>query len=257
MSFKILSRWNGDRSDPTKPIKFTLVTFNADVPANARRSIAWRWSTAGGSLSASQDSTSITVTTGPATSFRIKKTAFTLFDSVTVNGANVATLPGRIDMMMASGSTITPVPSATTLEEYNGPNTVRAVVMQQGALGQLRYTCRWTFHSGRSDVTVDFRLENPNPYGIFDPLIPDGQQYVEKLYLVQPLAARPQRGLDRGHAQSRRQRSLRSETELAGGPESTPGRRFHVDRDADGLPVGTERRTPVRWTSHRQAAAAR
>ena len=73
------------------------------------------------------------------------------------------------------------------LEEYAGTNTVRCVVRQRGQLGQLRFTCRWFFYSGRQDVTVDFRLENPNPYGLFAGGIPDGEQHFDMLYLVQPV----------------------------------------------------------------------
>src|SRR5262249_30623241 len=33
--FTVLSRWGGDRNDLTKPIRWMLVSFNANVPPNA------------------------------------------------------------------------------------------------------------------------------------------------------------------------------------------------------------------------------
>jgi hypothetical protein len=186
--YKVLSRWGGDRSDATKPFRWVLVSFPATVPAlgTATYRLGLGAPSVHGDLYAADHMNDIEVHTGPTTFFRIYKWQFRLFDTAVVNGTAVAG-PGHLDMVLANGSSVTPVITDTALEEYAGWQSERCVVRQRGQLGQLRFTCRWYFYSGRSDVEVDFRLENPNPYGLFSTTIPDGQVYFDSLYLVQPV----------------------------------------------------------------------
>jgi hypothetical protein len=185
--FKVLTRWDGDRNDVTKPIRWALVTFKANVPANSNSTyyIALNAPPASGAIWASDQMNQIEVHTGPNTWFRIYKWQFHLFDAAVVNGVPLVN-PGRIDFTGAAGP-IAATPTETVLEEYAGWQSVRCVVRQRGLIGQLRFTCRYYFYSGRNDVMVDFRLENPNAYGLFSTTIPDGQQYFDSLYLVQPV----------------------------------------------------------------------
>jgi hypothetical protein len=186
--FKVLTRWGGERGDLTKPIRWALVSFRATVPANSHAMyyITHGAPPAPGELWASDQMHHIEVHTGPNTWFKIYKWQFHLFEGAIVNGVSLVN-PGRIDFVSGSGPTPNVVVTETALEEYAGWQSVRCVVRQRGQIGQLRFTCRWYFHTGRSDVMVDFRLENPNAYGLFSTTIPDGQQYVESLYLVQPV----------------------------------------------------------------------
>ena len=94
--FKVLTRWGGARDDTSKPIRWALVTFNANVPANGTATYyaALGGPPAPGGLYAADLAPYIEVHTTPTTYFRISKSAFTLFDAAVVNGTPVVT-PGR------------------------------------------------------------------------------------------------------------------------------------------------------------------
>ncbi len=186
--FKVLSRWGGVRTDGSKPIRWVLVSFLADAPASSTAiyQLAWNGGNVSQGLWAAQDMNTITVNTGPTTHFTIRRNQFTVIDDAVVNGVDIAQ-PGHLDMAMANGDLVTPQVVSTDLEEYAGWPSFRAVVKQRGILGQLKYTCRWYFYWGRSDVEVEFRLENYAAYGVIDANLADGQQYFDRLYLVQPI----------------------------------------------------------------------
>ena len=57
--------------------------------------------------------------------------------------------PGPPRPHRRTGGPVTPAITETVLEEYAGYQSVRCVVRQRGQLGQLRFTCRWFFYSGR------------------------------------------------------------------------------------------------------------
>ncbi len=186
--FKVLTRWGGTRTDATKPIRWVLVSFLADAPANGNATyhlaIGTPQPTSG--LWAQQDAQTIQVHTGPSTWFTIRRNAFTLFDSAIVDGVTMAS-PGHMDFVGGAGDFPQVQVTSTELEEYAGWPSVRAVVKQTGIVAQLRFTCRWFFYWGRSDVAFEFRLENRAAYGLFDQNVADGQQYFDRIYLVQPI----------------------------------------------------------------------
>lgn len=188
--FKVLTRWGGVRTDATKPIRWMLATFRADVPANSTVEYMLALSGTGpvGTLNAVDAGSYLTVNTAPETSFRIDKNAFSVFDQVIVNGVPMTSGPGWLDFVFADGTSPVPVVTSTVLEDYAGENTLRCVIRQKGTIGPLAFTCRWTFHAGRKDVAMDFRLENPAAYGLFSNTIADGQKYFDRCFLALPIA---------------------------------------------------------------------
>ena len=183
--FKVLSRWGGDRSDVTKPIRWVLVTFPATVGASTTATYWLRTTpTLGGLLSINTTSSDIVVQTKPGTQFTIDKLAFRLFRSVLVNGSTIVAAPGGGLELTDPNGAIVPATVTETVVESSG--SVRAVLRQRGTIGALRFTCRWTFHSERADVGVDFTLENPGAYGHFFSVTP-GTSYFDSFYLRLPV----------------------------------------------------------------------
>lgn len=185
---KVLARWRGDRADTTKHLKWVQFSFPATIPANGE--VTYHLShggSIGGQLYAQQDVNEIRVFTNGNTCFKIPRLTFAPFKEATVNGVAVVNQPGFLDVRYLNGSTPTAFPTSTVLEDYKGYNTYRTTVVQKGWVGPLAYTCRWYFTSGSSDVEMDFRLENPAAYGCFSTTIADGQQYIDKLAIVQPV----------------------------------------------------------------------
>ena len=183
---KPLARWGGDRSDLTRPLKWVLVSFLADVPANGTSTYTLSGGpSAPGSVTLQDAPASVTVGTGPGTSFVIDKYGFSLFKQANVEGIPIVnTTEGSLRLLDATGATMPVQVTSTTIEEA-GP--IRAVICQKGDVGPLKWTCRWYFHSGRDDVTVDFRLENPAAYGLFNNA-PQGTVYFDSLELTLPVA---------------------------------------------------------------------
>ena len=185
--FKVLSRWGGDRNDVSKPIRWVLVSFPATVGPNTTADYWLRSTpTPSGQLSVVGTASDIVVQTQPGTQFIIDKLAFRLFRSVKVNGSFVVAAPGGgLDLTDPNGVAINAVVTETVVEQQG---SYRAVLRQRGTLGALRFTCRWTFHSERADVGVDFALENPGAYGHFFSVAP-GTSYFDSLYLRLPVQA--------------------------------------------------------------------
>jgi len=183
--FRVLARWNGERHDPTKPLKWVLVSFLADAPANGGGKyylgIAPRPSRP---ILATETSSDVVVTTAPGTQFVIDRSALSIFRTVTVAGRTIVPAPGgAVEMWGVGGQVIPPVVTETTLEE-NGP--IRAVVRQKGTLGSLKFTTRSYFHAGRSEVTYDFRLENEGAYGVYFGVTPS-PRYFDSCHLRLPV----------------------------------------------------------------------
>ncbi len=89
--FTVLSRWHGTPDDQSKPIKWVLLDFQANVPANGT-SIYYLKSggtgnTTNTNISIQEDSSKITVSTGKA-KFQISKNHFNLFDYVWIDKDN-------------------------------------------------------------------------------------------------------------------------------------------------------------------------
>jgi hypothetical protein len=186
--FKALARWRAPR-EALAPLKWVLATLRPGIaPATVARFevlVGSPGPAPAPGLAVTVGGDVITVRTGPSVEFAVPTRAFGPFASVTV-GTRVVTEAGRLEMADPGGAAIPGVVTAPTTVEESGP--IRAVLVQRGSLGELRYTCRWWFHAGRSDVIVEFRLENPLAYGLFDAGIPDGQQYFDRLEIAQPIA---------------------------------------------------------------------
>ncbi len=186
---KVLSRWGGDRTDTSKPLKWVQFMFAATVPANGEATYQVS-SGLGipGQLYAQQDMNEIRIFTGPNSWFKIPRLTFAPFKEAVVNGVTVVNQPGGLSMRYINGSVPAAFPTSTTIEDYVGYQSVRVNVVQKGWIGALAYTCRWYFQAGSNEVEMQFRLENPAAYGCFSSTIPDGQQYFDKLAIVQPIA---------------------------------------------------------------------
>jgi hypothetical protein len=186
---KVLSRWGADRSVPTAPLKWVLVTLRPTIAANATADFTLEiGAPPSGSavVTTSSSATAITVTTATGTSFVVPINTFAPFSQATVGGQNLLSASGSLDLRDPTGAQVVPSVTSPTVVEDGG--AVRVVLRQRGTIGGLKYTCRWYFHAGRADVALDFRLENSNAYGLFSTAIPDGQVYFDKLALKLPVA---------------------------------------------------------------------
>jgi len=89
--FTVTSRWRGTLDDSSKPIKWVLLDFQADVPANGTSVYYLKNGNIGNAqntnLSLQQDNDKITVSTGKA-KFEINKNYFNLFDYVHIDKDN-------------------------------------------------------------------------------------------------------------------------------------------------------------------------
>jgi hypothetical protein len=188
--FKALSRWDAGRDDPRAPLKWVLATF---APRVAPRSVAELAVVAAAPAAREKircdvalDGSEITVRPAAGISISVPTRVFGPFSAVEAGGIEVVSAEGGLEMDAPGGKPVTPQVLAPTRIEEQGP--VRVVLVQKGALGELRYTCRWTFHAGRAEASLDFRLENPLAYGLFDQAVPDGQQYFDRLEVAVPVA---------------------------------------------------------------------
>ncbi len=164
VQFKVLSRWWGPRDDASFATKWALIEFLADVPA-AGTSVYFlrQGARAQGNLSFQTLPGEIVVNTGVA-EFSVDTTQFTLLKDVQVGGVSVMGGPGGLVVHDVNGTSIDSVLTETVWEEQG---SVRAVLRQKGSIGSLglNFTVRYTFWTDRTDVKVDFRLENNNANG--------------------------------------------------------------------------------------------
>jgi hypothetical protein len=217
--FKVLSRWHGDRSDSTKAVKWALVTFLADCPAGGNATyVLGIGYPRGGQISVQTTPSTHYVSTRPGTTFAISRQAFSLFDHVTVDGAVAVAQPGSLVLTDPGGVPITATVTDTIFEEWG---SVRLVLAVKGTLSNdLSFTCRYTFHSGQSEAQVDFRLENPGPYGVFFNA-PSQHRYFDKLYFRLPVQG--------------------SGTQVVshGGPKGVAGTTYELTQDCAPIPAGS------------------
>ncbi len=158
--FKVLSRWGGTPSDRNHAIAWLLIDTKLDIPANSSLSLSLNRnspSAALSSLSISENTDSlITVNTGKA-SYSLSKSAFRLFDSVSVSETEVFSRPGG---MYLNGSLVAPIVSTEILEQ----GSERISVKVRGTLrNALNFTAIFHFFRDLAEVKIDFRLENQNP----------------------------------------------------------------------------------------------
>lgn len=184
---RVLSRWDGVRSDTSKSVKWVQVTFCADVSANSTATYFLSFGPrAIGGLSVQTFADRYVITPKPGTDITISRQSPTLFQEVTVNGQTVVPSPGGgIRMTDRFGQNVTATVQSTYFQELG---TIRAVIVQRGMLSNgLKFTTRYHFHTGRSEVQVDFRLENAQRYGVFYGA-PSHQVYFDHCHLWVPVA---------------------------------------------------------------------
>ena len=164
--FRVTSRWGGTPDDATKPIKWLLVDFDAQVLASATR--IYRLQTRpdailpAPSLVTENSASRIVINTGAAT-FTVSKTSFTLFDRVVLaNGLQLVgptagagaflQQPGGARFFASAGTTEVKV-------EEDGPVAVVVVARgkhKNGTAALLDWTIRMHFHKGRADSLVSY-----------------------------------------------------------------------------------------------------
>ncbi len=161
---KVTARWGGKRWDGSKRVKWTLLSFNADLPANSTRTYYVVPGSAHiGQLVRTETANEYTIDTGTAV-FKIDKLNFSFFKEVKIGGTDVIAAPGSLDILDVAGASVMPVLTSSKFE-YN--SSVRTIIRQSGNIPSLGldFTIRYYFYTGHSDVKVEFRLENQGNYG--------------------------------------------------------------------------------------------
>ncbi len=160
--FTPLARWGGAPDNAARPVRWLLLDFQADVPANS--TATYSLTQIGGTtpsypiLNVSETAEAITVQTG-VTQFTVSKR-----DGRLSEPRMASPLIGRaIDASGKAYTTTDACPVAVTLT-LAGP--MRAAVQVQGAYCDasgtplLDYTSRYWFYAGRSDVRLFHTIEN-------------------------------------------------------------------------------------------------
>ncbi|MFH1441801.1 MAG: hypothetical protein ABIH18_07185 [Candidatus Omnitrophota bacterium] len=161
--FKVLSRW-GQLSDTTKAIKWALVDFQADVPANSTAvyylEYAAEFTKDYGPNLLTDNGDLISFNTGRL-NFSINKDSFSLFDNVSVDGKKIVDTSEQNGIFVIEYDTgkiynsILGAPLEIDVEE-NGP--LKAVLQVQGPLMVLDGE-----YLGK-EATENTRLSQPYPY---------------------------------------------------------------------------------------------
>lgn len=166
--FEVTSRWGGAPDDATKPIKWVLVQFLADVEADGTAVYRLQSSSEaqapapGDSLIDTDDATKIVVDTGAAR-FTISKVAFNLFDRVELADGTVVTSntpAGGIYLTSPEGVRFLASAGVTEVSvEEEGP--LSAVIVARGkhlagAAALLDYTVRIQLWKDRGDAHVSY-----------------------------------------------------------------------------------------------------
>jgi hypothetical protein len=160
--FTPLARWAGAPDDTGKPVRWLLLDFQADVPANGMAT--YRLVNSGGTtptfptLTVTDNADAVTVQTGVAI-FNISKT-----DGNLAAPGLTAPLTGRL--RTPAGTEYTTTGPVTVTVTLNGP--MRASVRVQGAYRDdggtalLHYTSRYWFYAGQPTVRLFHTVENDN-----------------------------------------------------------------------------------------------
>ena len=179
--FRILSRWHGKVDETTKPIKWVLADFQADVPAEGTATYHLTDQGTGNiaetNLEIQDDDDNITVSTGKAI-FKIRKTGFNLLDQVLIDSDDDGTVDDEvvssslqngifIDHNGALFSSALDLNPDISIEE-SGPLRVVLKVKGTHALSsggtKLHYTIRLHFYNNKQFVRVLYTLENHKKY---------------------------------------------------------------------------------------------
>lgn len=162
--FKVLSRWMAPRDTNTAWAKWVLVMFRASVPAQSTVTYFVRpGPPVAGQLTVEEVSHEVRINTGAAY-FVLDKLAYNVFKDVRIGAQSVIAGPGELVVKNIAQQQINPIITETLLEDIG---SVRSVIRQKGTLPTmgLDFTVRYFFWTGRTDVKVEFRLENNGTYG--------------------------------------------------------------------------------------------
>lgn len=169
--FEVTSRWGGEPDDTTKPIKWVLVSFLADVEASGASTYRFQSSSQLGQGStperlpmiATDDAAKVVVDTGAA-QFTISKSNFNLFDRVVLANGTVLTSSSPstgVYLQTADGTRFLASAGVTSVAiEEDGP--VETIVVARGkhesagGSSKLDYTVRLRFWKGRSEAGVTY-----------------------------------------------------------------------------------------------------
>ncbi|MBI4672531.1 MAG: DNRLRE domain-containing protein [Chloroflexi bacterium] len=172
--FTVLARWGGAPDDASKPIKWVLVDFQANVAANGSAIYQLKTGTppALSGIQTTDSATTLEVNTGAAR-FSLNKNAFTLFDQIyrdrdndgAVDDALLAA-PGSI-AGHANGVAYTAdatAPQEIALEQSGALHTVVRVKghLRGNGANLLAYTARLHFYANQPTARVMFTVWNDN-----------------------------------------------------------------------------------------------
>lgn len=119
VQFKVLARWHGQRDDWTKGIKWLLVEFLADVPADTYRVYSIRGGPRTHGLITVQDLASTVVVSTGAADFTLSKTSYNVFQDVKINGQSVTSGPGSLTVHDIQNQLVGATLTSTTIEELS------------------------------------------------------------------------------------------------------------------------------------------
>ncbi|MBD3357477.1 MAG: DNRLRE domain-containing protein, partial [Chitinivibrionales bacterium] len=206
--FSVLSRWKGAVGDTTKPIKWVLVDFQADVTGNGNA--VYYLDDSGSNIapqkpvSVREDDNGITVSTGTA-EFYLSKNYFNVFDRVVIDRDGDGAITDRVFSSAGEGGLVlldtagkifrsNLEPPEEIVVEESGP--LRAVVKIRGVFKSqdgayfapsvcrseeyprfcqpypnafFYYNCRIHFYGGKSEVKVSVTIENNGSNGKTNP----------------------------------------------------------------------------------------
>lgn len=180
VQYKVLSRWGGTRDDVTKPCKWVLVMFVADVPAAGSKTFLVRHGAgASANITTATTSGAVRVSTGAAT-FSVSRNVLGGLQCLDIGGSSVVSPTGGIRVLDESAIPASTAVTSTVIEEAGD---VRTVILQRGSAPQvgIDFTLRYYFWTDRSDVRVDLRVENPGGYGLFTGSGTEGTAHFERV----------------------------------------------------------------------------
>jgi len=180
--FEALARWGAAAGQTTAPVRWALVQFKASVPSSGTVTFLLDRNGPGPAPPNALQITRplpgrIQVNTGAAV-FVLNTASFNLIEQVTIAGQLLLNpLPAKEALVyrpagtlgLVRGTTLpdlTPRPTTVTVERQ-GPLIAilraRGSLLNAGNQAVLDYTARLHFAAGRSDVRVDFTVENNHP----------------------------------------------------------------------------------------------
>jgi len=178
--FEVLARWGSHPGDTSAPIRWVLVGWRESLAGSATRELYVDRNGPGPappqSIGLVQTPSAVTVNTGAA-QFEIRLDDFNLLHQVQIGGANLlqplggtAALhyepAGTLSIVPGGSPDLTPRVTAAVVER-SGPLCavvrVTGSVRDAGAQPVLDFTARMSFVAGRTDVAVDFTVENNHP----------------------------------------------------------------------------------------------